>query len=85
VHEEIESGVIGRAVGAPFVVLVAEDLFACRCQLLISITSARQIISKGGLILPGRYTIYHILEFCRGEASVKIEKQHVLYLLDEIR
>ncbi|MBI1260604.1 MAG: uridine phosphorylase [Rhizobiales bacterium] len=36
-------GVVGCAVGAPFAVLVAEELFACGCQLLISITSAGQI------------------------------------------
>ena len=41
---EIEFGVIGRAVGAPFAVLVAEELFACGCELLISITSAGQLV-----------------------------------------
>jgi uridine phosphorylase len=45
VHEEIEYGVIGRVVGASFAVLVAEELFASGCELLISITSAGQIIS----------------------------------------
>ncbi len=44
-HEEVEYGMIGRVVGAPFAVLVAEELFASGCQLLISITSAGQIIS----------------------------------------
>src|SRR3974390_3293152 len=34
------AGIIGCAVGAPFAVLVAEELFACGCQLLISVTSA---------------------------------------------
>ena len=34
-------------VGAPFAVLVAEELFASGCQLLISITSAGQILSMG--------------------------------------
>jgi len=47
VHEEIEFGIIGRVVGAPFAVLIAEELFASGCQLLISITSAGQIISMG--------------------------------------
>ncbi len=47
VHKEIEFGVIGRAVGAPFAVLVAEELFSSGCQLLISITSAGQIMSMG--------------------------------------
>lgn len=46
-QDEIEFGVVGRVVGAPFAVLVAEELFACGCQLLISITSAGQIISLG--------------------------------------
>jgi uridine phosphorylase len=47
VHGEIEYGMIGRVVGAPFAVLVAEELFASGCQLLISITSAGQIMSMG--------------------------------------
>jgi uridine phosphorylase len=46
-HEGVEFGVIGRVVGASFAVLVAEELFASGCQLLISITSAGQIISQG--------------------------------------
>jgi hypothetical protein len=36
-------GVIGNAVGAPFAVLVAEELFASGCELLISVTSAGQL------------------------------------------
>src|SRR6266567_1457493 len=40
VQDEIEYGIIGRVVGAPFATLVAEELFASGCQLLISITSA---------------------------------------------
>lgn len=36
-------GVVGCAVGAPFAVLVAEELFASGCELLISITSSGQI------------------------------------------
>lgn len=41
------AGIIGCAVGAPFAVLVAEELFASGCRLLISITSAGQIIPAG--------------------------------------
>lgn len=41
-----EVGIIGCAVGASFAVLVAEQLFAAGCQLLISITSSGQIIPK---------------------------------------
>lgn len=36
-------GIVGCAVGAPFAVLVAEELFASGCELLISLTSAGQI------------------------------------------
>lgn len=39
-------GIIGRAVGASFAVLVAEQLFAAGCELLISITSAGQIRAR---------------------------------------
>lgn len=46
-HNEIEFGIVGRVVGASFAVLVAEELFACGCELLISITSAGQIVSLG--------------------------------------
>ena len=41
------TGIIGCAVGAPFAVLVAEELFACGCQFLISLTSAGQIAASG--------------------------------------
>jgi uridine phosphorylase len=37
-------GVVGCAVGASFAVLVAEELFASGCKLLISVTSAGQIV-----------------------------------------
>ena len=47
VQDEIEYGIIGRVVGAPFAVLVAEELFAAGCHLLISITSAGQILPLG--------------------------------------
>ena len=40
-------GIIGCAVGAPFAVLIAEELFASGCGLLISITSAGQITPAG--------------------------------------
>ncbi|MBI3433853.1 MAG: uridine phosphorylase [Proteobacteria bacterium] len=41
------AGIIGCAVGAPFAVLVAEELFACGCRALISLTSAGQIVPAG--------------------------------------
>ncbi len=38
-----EVGIVGRVVGASFAVLVAEELFASGCELLVSLTSAGQI------------------------------------------
>lgn len=46
-HRGIEFGIVGNAVGASFAVLVAEEMFASGCQLLISMTSAGQIVSEG--------------------------------------
>jgi len=46
-YEGFEFGVVGNAVGASFAVLVAEEMFACGCELLISMTSAGQIMPKG--------------------------------------
>ena len=40
-------GVIGCAVGASFAVLIAEELFASGCRLLVSVTSAGQIVPAG--------------------------------------
>ena len=39
-------GIVGCAVGASFAVLVAEELFASGCRLLISITSAGQLLDR---------------------------------------
>lgn len=36
-------GVVGCAVGAPFAVLVAEQLFVSGCELLVSVTSAGRV------------------------------------------
>jgi uridine phosphorylase len=41
------AGIVACAVGAPFAVLVAEELFACGCRLLLSLTSAGQIAPAG--------------------------------------
>ncbi len=38
-------GIIGCAVGAPFAVLLAEELFVSGCRFLISMTSAGQIVA----------------------------------------
>jgi uridine phosphorylase len=54
-HTELETfglgglrvGIVGRVVGASFAFLVAEELFASGCQLLVSLTSAGQITPAG--------------------------------------
>ena len=40
-------GIVGCAVGAPFAVLIAEELFASGCRTLLSLTSAGQIVAAG--------------------------------------
>jgi uridine phosphorylase len=40
-------GIVGCAVGAPFAVLIAEELFASGCRFLLSLTSAGQITAAG--------------------------------------
>ena len=40
-------GMLGCAVGASFAVLLAEELFASGCRLLVSVTSAGQIVQQG--------------------------------------
>jgi uridine phosphorylase len=42
-HQGDEYGIVGCAVGAAFAVLIAEELFASGCRLLLSVTSAGQI------------------------------------------
>lgn len=39
----LQFGLVGRAVGAPFAVLIAEQLFASGCRFLISMTSAGRL------------------------------------------
>jgi uridine phosphorylase len=46
-HGGLPFGIIACAVGAPFAVLLAEELFASGCRLLVSMTSAGQILAKG--------------------------------------
>jgi len=46
-QSDIPVGIVGLAVGAPFAVLVAEQLFVSGCELLISVTSAGQITPLG--------------------------------------
>jgi uridine phosphorylase len=46
-HDEIPIGIVACAVGAPFAVLIAEQLFVSGCRFLVSVTSAGQIEPKG--------------------------------------
>jgi uridine phosphorylase len=43
---DAEIGVVGGTVGAPFAVLVAEELFASGCEALVSISSAGLVASN---------------------------------------
>lgn len=56
-HAGMTYGIVGCAVGAAFAVLVAEELFASGCRLLISVTSS-------GQILPVRPPPYFIMIDC---------------------
>lgn len=47
IYGGIEYGIIPHVVGASFAVLVAEELFVSGCKLLISMTSAGQIVPMG--------------------------------------
>jgi uridine phosphorylase len=40
-------GILGCVVGAPFAVLIAEELFESGCRMLLSVTSAGQIVPAG--------------------------------------
>jgi uridine phosphorylase len=46
-HDGLPFGVVGCAVGAPFAVLVAEQLAVCGCELVISVTSSGQVSPLG--------------------------------------
>lgn len=46
-RDGLHFGIVGGAVGGPFAVLVAEELFASGCELLLSVTSAGQILPAG--------------------------------------
>ena len=43
-HDGVELGIVPCAVGASFAVLIAEQLFATGCRLLISMTSSGQLV-----------------------------------------
>ena len=43
-HNDLALGIVPCAVGASFAVLVAEQLFAAGCRLLVSVTSSGQLV-----------------------------------------
>jgi len=46
-EQDLTLGIVPCAVGASFAVLVAEELFAAGCELLISVTSSGQLLPQG--------------------------------------
>jgi uridine phosphorylase len=82
-------GIVGCAVGAPFAVLIAEELFASGCRLLISITSAGQITPAGkspyfvviDRALRDEGTSYHYAvasEYCEADPHLVAAASHAL-------
>ena len=80
--DDYDLGIVGCAVGAPFAVLVAEQLFASGCRFLISISSAGQLVEAAPpphfiLIekaLRDEGTSYHYLppsEFCHADPALQ--------------
>src|SRR5680860_1113670 len=63
-HDGLRIGIAGNAVGASFAVLVAEEMFASGCRLLVSISSAGKI--NPDLTLPDVLLIDRAL---RGEGT----------------
>src|SRR5215475_74555 len=77
-------GIIGCAVGAPFAVLIAEEVFASGCRFLLSLTSAGQITPCGPTpyfvlidrALRDEGTSYHYASLCsRAAAALEQSKQ----------
>lgn len=60
----LEIGVVGNAVGAPFAVLIAEEIFASGGRLVVSVTSAGQLDAT--LTLPQTILVERAL---RGEGT----------------
>ncbi len=82
-------GIVGCVVGAPFAVLVAEELFASGCRFLVSVTSAGQIVPRGqppyfvviDRALRDEGTSYHYLpssEFAVAESSLIMNTMNAL-------
>jgi uridine phosphorylase len=94
-HGDREYGIVGCAVGAAYAVLVAEQLFASGCRLLLSITSSGQVTTLGPppyFILIERAlrdegTSYHYLppdsEFAEADPGLLVIAESALASLDD--
>jgi uridine phosphorylase len=94
-HGDREYGIVGCAVGASYAVLVAEQLFASGCRLLLSITSSGQVTTLGPppyFILIERAlrdegTSYHYLppdsEFAEADPSLLAMAERALCNVDD--
>jgi uridine phosphorylase len=94
-HGDREYGIVGCAVGASYAVLVAEQLFASGCRLLLSITSSGQVTTLGPppyFILIERAlrdegTSYHYLppdsEFAEADPDLLVIAESALASLDD--
>jgi len=82
-------GIIGCAVGASFAVLLAEELFVSGCRLLVSMTSAGQILAQQATpyfvvidrALRDEGTSYHYLppgEFAEADGALVAEAMRAL-------
>ena len=71
-------GIVGCAVGAPFAVLIAEQLFASGCSLLLSLTSAGQIMAAGAYTL-FRTNSRHAIYVCSWHARASYVAVRVLH------
>lgn len=94
-HGDREYGIVGCAVGASYAVLVAEQLFASGCHLLLSTTSSGQVTTLGPppyFILIERAlrdedTSYHYLpldsEFAEADSGLLVIAESALANMDD--
>lgn len=89
VEDGARYGVVGRAVGAPFAVLVAEQLFVSGCEFVVSLASAGRIAGQDASeryiivdrALRDEGTSYHYLaaaEFAHGDPSLVLAARRAL-------
>lgn len=92
-YKDLNFGIIGCAVGAPYAVLLAEQLFVSGCKLLISVTSAGKLnenIKSDYLLITDTIrdegTSYHYLPASEhsGLNTAMLEKLSPLFDNDEL-